>query len=204
MQSHLQPAPDFQPSPAQRRFVEFVVAHPEFKTVTQFCEAAKVPRSTYEDWSRKPNFRAWFIREWSSALLFEGWHVLNLARASMVNSPVHFQVLAKLIFDPAGQAALMSWAGRAGLAPDDTWQQPQPLAPAVESHLLPAAPEPAAPVPPLRTPPEPNQAVTAEIRKNPPPPSPPAAPKSGALNPTPADIHRVLRNAVLGVGEPGL
>ncbi len=175
MRTLLTPAPEFQPAAAQRRLLEFVLAHPEFKTVTQFCEAAEVLRSTYEDWCREPGFRAWFIREWSSALLFEGWHVLNLARANMVNSPVHFQALFQLLFSPTGQASLSEWAEHGARAPEDTWQTPAQALPAVvESKLLSAATAPERNEgghddPSLRTTPEQNQQVAAGLRKSGPP-----------------------------------
>ncbi len=183
------PGPEFQPSPAQRRFVEFVVAHPEFKTVTQFCEAAEVPRSNYERWAREPNFRAWFIREWCSALLFEGWHILNLARANMVNSPVHFQSLFNLIFSPNGQAALAGWAERGARAPEDIWQSPEAPTTVVETRLLPSAP----PVAPVAAP----QGDFPSCQ----PQNKPLSQENGKNPPTPSDITRTLRNAILGIRE---
>jgi len=121
-------ARDFKPTAAQQQLLDWVRAHPGFQTVEQLCAAASISESSYYTWCRNPRFRAWFTREWSAALLFDGWHVLNLARANMVNSPTHFRFLARLLFDPKGQAALAGWANAAtDGAPDDADLQTQVL-----------------------------------------------------------------------------
>ncbi len=105
----MQPPATFAPTPAQRRLANYVVRYPNYQTVAEICHAADVDPSSYYKWCHDPDFRLWFIRQWSSALVFEGWQILNVARANMGRSATHFRTLVSLIFDPKGQIALDAW-----------------------------------------------------------------------------------------------
>ncbi|MGH9483379.1 MAG: hypothetical protein ACRD1L_14925, partial [Terriglobales bacterium] len=112
------PAP-FAPTDAQRRFLLQIQGEPSYQSIGQICQAAGIHPSSYYLWCKDPAFRRWLIQEWSSTLLFQGWHMLNLARAHMVRSPTHFRALYRIVFEPQGQAALARWGSLAGLEDDE-------------------------------------------------------------------------------------
>jgi hypothetical protein len=100
---------DFQPTPAQRRFLERAIDSPWLVSTADYCQAAGTDAASYGRWMRDPAFRQWFFHHWSTSLLADGWQLLNLALSRADRDEPAFQLLFNLLFEPAGQAALARW-----------------------------------------------------------------------------------------------
>ena len=96
---------DFQPSPAQRRLLDFIHEHPSLKTIHELCAAAGIGRTTYYRWCQSPGFRIWLATAWSARLLLDGTVLLNVARVQATRSYPYWKALFDLTFR-GGRAAL--------------------------------------------------------------------------------------------------
>ena len=130
---------DFQPSPSQRRLLDFIHEHPSLKTIHELCAEAGVGRSTYYRWCQNPGFRLWLAMAWSARLLLDGAVLLNIARVQSTRSYSYWKALFDLTFDPKGLGFLQKWQ--------------QSCAEADSAAFLPgdASPETPSPVPLLAT-----------------------------------------------------
>ncbi|MGH9478144.1 MAG: hypothetical protein ACRD1A_02850, partial [Terriglobales bacterium] len=105
----MQPTVSFRPTRTQRRLRDMLVAQPSWQSMTSVCKAAAVSPSTYYYWCHDPRFCEWLLADWSSALLMEGMHALNIARYCMTDSVQHLRIIVNLLFDPRGLAGLQAW-----------------------------------------------------------------------------------------------
>ena len=139
--SSTQPAA-FVPTPAQRRLLDYVDAHPGLKTIQELCSGSGVPSSTYYNWCKNTEFRLWFAASWSARLTMDGVTLLNQARLLAGRNFSYWKALFNLTFEPRGFAMLQQWQQSVAQLPADAFT-PAPE-PATE-----VAPTPA-PAPPKR------------------------------------------------------
>jgi hypothetical protein len=169
----------FVPTPAQRRLLDYVVAHPGLKTIQELCAGSGVPSSTYYHWCKNTDFRLWFAASWSARLTMDGVTLLNQARLLASRNFSYWKALFTLTFDPKGFAMLQQWQQTAAQLPADAFTPapdptPEPAAttpaPAPPKRELihslnnprPAAAPTAAQASRLQSPPHSNQPLTAE------------------------------------------
>ncbi|MGH9481988.1 MAG: hypothetical protein ACRD1L_07820, partial [Terriglobales bacterium] len=184
----MQPPVPFTPTQAQRHFLDHILGEPSYQSIPQICATAGISPSSYYAWCKDPAFRDWFVHEWSSALLFEGWHAIYLARAHQVRSPAHFKAIYDLTFDPKASAALATWQTHAVSGEPALPAAPQsppalPSRPAASPNLQPVSP--------------PNQSDSSKNWSFQQPastsPANPAPPAGGAASPTPRAAGPSLR-----------
>ncbi|HXR97299.1 MAG TPA: hypothetical protein VN709_05595 [Terriglobales bacterium] len=99
----------FQPTPAQRRLADAAELNPECGSVAELCALAECDPSSYYKWCHDIRFRQWFTRIWTTSVILDGWHIINLARGRAASSTAHFRALYTLLFETKGQAALQGW-----------------------------------------------------------------------------------------------
>ncbi|MGH9472887.1 MAG: hypothetical protein ACRD1M_09100 [Terriglobales bacterium] len=145
--------------------------------MTEVCKSAAVSTSSYYVWCHDQRFCEWLLADWSRAMLMEGMHSLNVARAMMSQSPQYLRIIVKLLFDPRGLAGLQAWRNAATCVQPD-FEPAQPLA--GENWTMTQSPTGAAPPPPTDrpapapAPPRPNRAYARISRTCPEPPPHPA------------------------------
>ncbi|MGH9415555.1 MAG: hypothetical protein ACRD01_02910, partial [Terriglobales bacterium] len=172
---------------AQRRLRDVLVAQPSWESMSAVCKGAGVSSSSYYTWCHDPQFRNWLLSDWSGAMLMEGLHALNVARAQLSQSPQFIRIIIKLLFDPRGLAGLQAWRNAAiGLQPDlepaqsvsgQNWTTTPFSAPAASPADSPAPADRPAPAPAPA--PRPANHAYARIGRTAPPP----------LNPSTAVLH---------------